>query len=579
MSRYAIAIVCGIIGAACSLDSRYDASDLVDAAFDEDDCVGDSCAVESGGELCDHIRCEENEECRNGQCEKIDPEECVDGLCAEDCEDGEFDPSTQKCIYKVESISLSTGDFHLFRDSQKEINAIVKPSHATDSTLSWSVKNITEGDSASGASVVSLEEKTNSVVVTSTTAGARKVLLTAHATDGSGIYASVIITLKPYCAANVHGDLKLCTANAQGNREDLTCGFYGTATTKVFNHDLYTEYVLPKMMKKDSKAYGTRASVVAAARFLILQFPFDLKYYDDPSSVSNNPTQSHYVWATGMGVSSWKDAGIFGLNLTNNAYNTYDSSKSIKGDVVPWGCMIETNNKPNGLACSGLVTWALRNGRFFVGDWWTHIFRMAESKDQCSDSSGNPTRYYMCEDYVNGKLPHYANPNNKHDFAYAKLKRLNPATYPNGDFIPITKNLTEETLKQVKAGDLLWHGKGSAGESTGHIAIIIGMKRKEDGTLATMYIGEAAAKGNGAIVYSADFLKNCSKWAKTKCKTEADGKTYVKDENGNYVVDSDKPTTGYDSFILKMGNVYRYYSDVNQLSDDGNTYKYTDMWP
>lgn len=651
ISLYVVAIVSGVISGCfvggCSSDAGESDGDggsdaaegLVDGALEGDGCVGNRCGVEPDVDPCAQVQCENNEECKNGKCVKIDPQECVGescpdsgkhscdgvvcdgdlqcaedengkaiclekdcivggkaivcepglkcvgGACTNDCEGGEFDPSTRKCIYKVESISLSTGNFNLLRDAQKEITAIVKPSQATNSSLSWNVKNITEGDSASGASLVGLENKAKSVVIKSKTAGAKKVLLTAHATDGSGVSASVEITIKPYCALNAKGELELCAADAENKRKYLECGFYGTSTTKVFNRDLFTEYVLPKMIQKDSKTYGTRASVVAAARFLILQFPYSLKYYDDPYSVSSNPTQSHYVWATGARMSSWSDAGIFGLNLTNNAYNSYDSSKAIKTDVVPWGCNIVKDNAPNGLACSGLVTWMLRNGRFFVGDWWTHIFRNAESKTECSDSSGNTTRYYMCEDYVNGKNPGWTNPNNIHDFAHEKLKRLDPATYPKGDFILVNENLTEETLGKVKAGDLLWHGKGDIiGESVGHIAIIIGMKRNKDGTLATMYVGESGkgkfgVTGNGVNVYSADFFKNCSIWAKTKCKMEADGQTCVKDSNGNCKVDKTQQNRGYDSFIIKMDDVYRYYSDVNHLSDDGNTYKYTDMWP
>lgn len=106
---------------------------------------------------------------------------------------------------------------------------------------------------------------------------------------------------------------------------------------------------------------GTRAGAVAAARFLSLQFKYKVPYF-----LENGRLQKH-------GTSDWVDGeGRYyhkGLYLSTSKYSEITSS--IAGPAM-WGKYItEYSNErimPNGLDCSGFISWCLYNGGFDPGD-------------------------------------------------------------------------------------------------------------------------------------------------------------------------------------------------------------------
>lgn len=114
--------------------------------------------------------------------------------------------------------------------------------------------------------------------------------------------------------------------------------------------------------------YGTRAGVVAAARFLTLEFPYRINYYYESGRVSN----------TGVNFSDGEGRYYHkGLYLDESKYE--DIQKSFYGKAM-WGCnlmsyeddppyFIPGRKYPNGLDCSGFVSWVLLNGGFDVGDY------------------------------------------------------------------------------------------------------------------------------------------------------------------------------------------------------------------
>ncbi|MBQ9817969.1 MAG: hypothetical protein IJM59_10985 [Proteobacteria bacterium] len=512
-------------------------------------CLEEACIANDTPKICDA-----GQECRAGVCTDIN------------CEGGTIDEQTGKCFVPVKSIELDQTELVLLRDSSVTISAKVLPANATHVKLEWKIANISEGtyknDDIKG--LATLTPGDSSAVVKSKSVGARMIEVTASTTDGTNLSAKATIELKPY---TYYKD------PIQYPKEELECGQYGTETTKVFNHDLYTEYVYPVMLKKGSEAYGTRASVVAAARFLTLQFPYFVKYYDT-SHMSNCPTISHYVWTSGTKASNAQDVRIFGLNLTKNAYNDYRSNQVIKSDITPWSCYFPKDDtkcnvyssKQNGLGCSGFVSWAFRNGRFYVGDWFTHIFGYKiHTLDgyYCANSSGNAIRNFYCKSIIHGGNSNYriiANPNNASDYAYDKFSRIDDKK----DYLYV-KTLSQEQLKDVKAGDLLWHD--------GHVAMIIGMDRNTDGTLKWIYVGEASRKGNDVQKFSFEGFTQCSKWSTPRCDSSKGG--CVNDSEKCIYYEDDK----LKSYIIKMDRVYNYYSEYYNLSEDGNTYQYTDMWP
>jgi hypothetical protein len=117
----------------------------------------------------------------------------------------------------------------------------------------------------------------------------------------------------------------------------------------------------------EEAGYGTRAGVVAAARFLTLEFNFRVHYFFENGRLEN---YGPYMKVDGEGRYYHK-----GLFLSVDKYN--ELSTMFEGPAM-WGCSLKNyttqsgwvsgKSYPNGLDCSGFVTWALLNGGFDVGD-------------------------------------------------------------------------------------------------------------------------------------------------------------------------------------------------------------------
>lgn len=140
----------------------------------------------------------------------------------------------------------------------------------------------------------------------------------------------------------------LITAPYMSDEKDpLPCGRY----TKEEN-DFLDEILKTKIAER---GYGTRAGVVQAARFLVLQFPYHMNYFNENGRLPYCDGEGRYYHE--------------GLYL--NEYKTADISKSVAG-AHPWGCSIfcypRGRNLNNSLDCSGFVSWAILNGGFDPGD-------------------------------------------------------------------------------------------------------------------------------------------------------------------------------------------------------------------
>ena len=121
---------------------------------------------------------------------------------------------------------------------------------------------------------------------------------------------------------------------------------------------------------------GTRGAVLAAARFLSMEFPYSIRYFNE-----NGRLQGH-------GRPKIDGEGRYyhkGLYLSASKYK--DISKSTSTGPKMWGCQIYdqyiSKMNMNGFTCSGFVTWAMLNGGFDIGDVGAGDFK--EYDDDLSD--------------------------------------------------------------------------------------------------------------------------------------------------------------------------------------------------
>lgn len=213
------------------------------------------------------------------------------------------------------------------------------------------------------------------------------------------------------------------------NKSYLSCNRYSSEEAKILDEILFKRI-------KEAGGYNSRAAVVAAARFLTLEFPYRIDYFFENGRV--NDSGMHFADGEGRYYH-------VGLYLHKDKFSTIKGS--FAGPAI-WGCPLMNfedfgwkyvSGRPNsnGLDCSGFVSWALLNGGYDVGD---------RGAGETSDS----------------------------DFQMTDL----------GERVTVTKELIDSN--KVKAGDLVnWWG---------HIGIIIGI----DDT--TYYVAESLDTYNGLVV-------------------------------------------------------------------------------
>ena len=134
-------------------------------------------------------------------------------------------------------------------------------------------------------------------------------------------------------------------------KELMPCGQYS----------IYENQYLDKVLKSriDDAGFGTRAGVVEAARFLLLRFPYHMKYFSENGRLSKDTCDGEGRYYH------------YGLYLNQYKVIKENITKVVNGPA-PWGCPIYSEpahmNQYNSLDCSGFVTWCLYNGGFDPGD-------------------------------------------------------------------------------------------------------------------------------------------------------------------------------------------------------------------
>ena len=212
-------------------------------------------------------------------------------------------------------------------------------------------------------------------------------------------------------------------------KRDLPCNIYSAEQNQLLDTILES--------KVQDAGYGTRAGVVAALRFLTLEFPYQINYFYENGRLNNN-TGGDYVDGEGRFYHK-------GLYLHSSKYSVL---KKVGYGPAIWGCplvnwqdesgFVRGVKYPNGLDCSGFITWAMYNGGFDPGD--TGAGENAWTDDDLSD--------------------------------------LGVHQY-------ITRSLLESNT--IKAGDLIG--------TNGHIAMVGGIK---DGII---YVAESTTYYDGVVMY------------------------------------------------------------------------------
>lgn len=206
----------------------------------------------------------------------------------------------------------------------------------------------------------------------------------------------------------------------------IACKQYSNSEAKLL--DEFLEYRINKA------GYQTRAGVVEAARFLGLSLQYRIPYFFENGRLHWSGV--HYIDGEGRYYHK-------GLYLSDDKYS--DVGPVMDGPKM-WGCdLIDRDGtfyklgsrQPNGLDCSGFVTWALLNGGFDVGD---------------------------------------VGANN--------LPLLDESKYYGEEFIPI--NMNNLNSGKVKPGDII--------AISGHTALIVGIDDNN------YYVAESLASTGGVVI-------------------------------------------------------------------------------
>lgn len=121
---------------------------------------------------------------------------------------------------------------------------------------------------------------------------------------------------------------------------------------------------------------GSRGGVLAAARFITLEFPYLIKYFNEngrmPFKSDSGKEVSIKTPVDGEGRYYHKGLYLHESKFETLYKNPTTGKAYTKQGPAIWGCPLYDEfvgrKKANGLTCSGFVTWAMYNGGFDVGD-------------------------------------------------------------------------------------------------------------------------------------------------------------------------------------------------------------------
>lgn len=236
-------------------------------------------------------------------------------------------------INKILSVKMNKETIYLYKNGSEKLSTELIKLGNVDENITWDVEDKSVASVDSNGVVKGLNYGTTYVKAISSTGtvGKTKIIVSSFITEPK------VDTSKKY----------------------ISCGQFNQEEADMLDKILFDRI--------DAAGYGTRAGVLAAARFLTLEFSYRVHYFYENGRLNNYPP---YEYVDGEGRYYHR-----GLYLNKSKYNELKASfvgPAIWGcdlqNYTDWGPYVTGKYYPNGLDCSGFVTWALLNGGFDIGD-------------------------------------------------------------------------------------------------------------------------------------------------------------------------------------------------------------------
>ena len=169
--------------------------------------------------------------------------------------------------------------------------------------------------------------------------------------DDNKVYGSLKVIVSPF----------ITKPKIDFNKPYIKCGQFSAEDNILIDKILFD--------RVDEAGYGTRAGVVAAARFAALEFAYRIDYFYENGRLNN-----YEPFPKVDGEGRYYHRGFY---LNESKFAELEKGTAYVGPAT-WGCDLKNFTNwgkwvygryyPNGLDCSGFVTWALLNGGFDIGD-------------------------------------------------------------------------------------------------------------------------------------------------------------------------------------------------------------------
>lgn len=257
----------------------------------------------------------------------------------------------------IKSVKFNVSTFYLAVGEKTKINYKVE-SDIDDYVLNWSIDD---------SNIVSVEDG----YIIGNSLGTTKVTIQSEA----GISDTIEVTVTDLIRKPELDDKK----------SFLPCKAYTQEEAHILDEALRTRI--------DNKGAGSRAALIETIRFITLSFKYKISYFYENGRMHESGVRK----ADGEGRYYHK-----GLYLSEDKFA--DIKVSYKGPAI-WGCPLtnlENHNRykpgvkmPNGLDCSGFVTWSLYNSGLDVGDIGAGI------NDRYKDMSDVGEMHTLSYEYAN----------------------------------------------------------------------------------------------------------------------------------------------------------------------------------